>query len=128
MLQRVRGGVARTKRLPATPAPPPLEAYAIRFDELLESRTQREGFRRYLEVLLRPAEHNKTLTTLANTEPVAGVQRMETQSLQRFLPESCWDVQEINERRLELLFGQPETTTAPEEDVVLVIDDHGDRK
>jgi SRSO17 transposase len=117
-----------TKRLPATPAPSPLEAYAIRFDELFEARAQREGFRPYLEVLLRPAEHNKSLTTLANTEPVAGVQRKEAHSLQRFLSESCWDAQEINERRLELLFGQPDTTTAPEEDAVLVIDEHGDRK
>jgi hypothetical protein len=46
--------------------------------------------------------------------------------LQWFLSESGWDQQEINERRLELLLEDP--TTAPEEDGVLVIDEHGDRK
>jgi SRSO17 transposase len=116
-----------TKRLPVTPAPAPLEDYAIRFDDLFAARAQREGFRRYLEGLLLPAERNKTLTALANTEPVAGAQRKEAQSLQWFLSESGWDAQEINRRRRELLFDEPDTT-APDDDGVLVIDEHGDRK
>jgi hypothetical protein len=115
-----------TKRLPITPAPAPLEEYACRFDDLFSARAQREGFRRYLEGLLLPAERNKTLTALANTEPLAGAQRKEAQSLQWFLSESGWDQREINERRLELLFG--EERTAPDEEGVLVIDEHGDRK
>ena len=77
-----------TKRLPVTPSPAPLEAYAIRFDDLFRARAQREGFRRYLEGLLMPAERNKTLTALANTEPVLGAQRKEAQGLQWFLCES----------------------------------------
>ena len=52
------------------------------------TRAQREAFRRYLEGLLLPAERNKTLTALANTEPVVGAQRKEAQSLQWFLSES----------------------------------------
>jgi hypothetical protein len=64
-----------TKRLPVSPAPRPLEGYATRFDDLFGARAQREGFWRYLEGLLLPAERNKTLTALANTEPVAGAQR-----------------------------------------------------
>jgi hypothetical protein len=56
-----------------------LEDYAARFDDLLANRAQREGFRRYLEGLLLPEERNKTLTALANTEPVAGAQRKEAQ-------------------------------------------------
>ncbi|MCA1838637.1 MAG: hypothetical protein LC674_07900, partial [Actinobacteria bacterium] len=40
----------------------PLEKYAQNFDELFNARAQREGFRRYLEGLLLPAERNKTLT------------------------------------------------------------------
>jgi SRSO17 transposase len=75
---------------------------------------------------LLPAERNKTLTALANTEPMSGAQRREAQSLQWFLSESGWDQREVNERRLELLFA--EATTVPEEDGVLVIDEHGDRK
>lgn len=115
-----------TKRLPVDPAPGPLEDYAERFDDLFRARAQREGFRRYLEGLLLPAERNKTLTALSNTEPLAGAQRKEAQSLQWFLSESGWDAQEINERRLELLFAQ--AATVPEEEGVLVIDEHGDRK
>jgi SRSO17 transposase len=120
------GGAAMTRRLSVRPAPGPLEDYAARFDDLFGARAQREGFRRYLEGLLLPAERNKTLTALANTEPVAGAQRKEAQSLQWFLSESGWDPREVNERRLELSFK--ELTIAPTENGVLVIDEHGDRK
>lgn len=116
-----------TRRLPVNPAPGPLEDYAGTFDDLFGARAQREGFRRYLEGLLLPAERNKTLTALANTEPVAGAQRKEAQSLQWFLSESGWDPREVNERRLKLLFDD-EAATVPHENGVLVIDEHGDRK
>ena len=115
-----------TKRLPVAPSPDPLEGYAAHFDGLFRARAQREGFRRYLEGPLLPAERNKTLTALANTEPVVGAQRREAQSLQWFLSESGWDPLEVDERRLELLFEDP--STAPTERGVLVIDEHGDRK
>jgi SRSO17 transposase len=116
-----------TRRLPVVPSPGPLEEYAARFDDLFRrARAQREGFRRYLEGLLLPAERNKTLTALANTEPAAGAQRKEAQSLQWFLSESGWDPEDLNRRRLELLFEDP--STAPNERGVLVIDEHGDRK
>ena len=115
-----------TRRLPVSPSPGPLEEYATRFDHLFRARAQREGFRRYLEGLLLPTERNKTLTALANTEPVAGAQRREAQSLQWFLSESGWDQEELNERRLELLFE--DRLTAPDGEGVLIIDEHGDRK
>lgn len=115
-----------TRRLPVSPSAGPLEEYVARFDGLFRARAQREGFRRYLEGLLLPAERNKTLTALANTEPVAGAQRKEAQSLQWFLSESGWDPRKVEERRLELLLEDP--TTAPGKDGVLVIDEHGDRK
>src|SRR5215212_7309302 len=117
-----------TRRLPVEPAPGPLEEYAARFDDLFDARAQREGFRRYLEGLLLPAERNKTLTALANTEPLKGAQRREAQSLQWFLSESGWDPREVNERRLKLLFEESASTAAPSEKCVLVIDEHGDRK
>jgi SRSO17 transposase len=115
-----------TKRSPVSPAPGPLEAYAVRFEDLFGARAQRQGFRRYLEGLLLPAERNKTLTALANTEPVVGAQHKEAQSLQWFLSESRWDPEKVNERRLEVLLEG--STTAPEGTGVLVIDEHGDRK
>ena len=115
-----------TRRLPVAPSPGPLEEYAARFDGLFRARAQREGFRRYLEGLLLPAERNKTLTALANAEPLAGAQRREAQSLQWFLSESGWDPEEVNKRRLELLLEGP--ATAANGKGVLVIDEHGDRK
>jgi len=74
-----------TKRLPANSTPGPLEDYAARFDGLFATLAQRRAFRRYLEGLLLPTERNKTLTALANTEPVVGAQRKEAQNLQWFL-------------------------------------------
>lgn len=115
-----------TRRLPVSPAPGPLEDFVKSFDDLFAARAQREGFRRYLEGLLLPAERNKTLTALANTEPVVGAQHKEAQSLQWFLSESGWDPREVNKRRVELLFA--DAATAPEGSGVLVIDEHGDRK
>ena len=115
-----------TKRYPVSPAPGPLEDFAECFDDLFGARAQRHSFRRYLEGLLLPAERNKTLTALANTEPVAGAQRKEAQSLQWFLSESRWDPKEVNARRLELMRKAP--PMAPTEGGVLVIDEHGDRK
>ena len=108
------------------PAPEPLEAYIQHFDPLFTKRNQREAFRRYLEGLLLPAERNKTLTALANTEPVVGAQHRQAQRLQWFLSESTWDSHTLNRRRLDLLRADP--TTAPDDRGVLVIDETGDRK
>lgn len=92
-----------TQRLPVTPAPGPLEEYAEHFDELFCQRSQREAFRRYLQGLLLPAERNKTLTALANTEPLKEAQHPRAQGLQWFLSESTWQPDTINARRLEVL-------------------------
>jgi hypothetical protein len=115
-----------TKRLPVPAAPGPLEAYCQQFDPLFRQRPQRDHFRRYLEGLLLPAERHKTLTALANTEPVVGAQHPHAQSLQWFLSESTWDTETVNDRRLAVLRTDP--VTAPTTAGVLVIDEHGDRK
>src|ERR687897_1847927 len=127
MLQWRHGGdAAMAKRLPAERAPGPLEDYAVCFDDLFATLAQRQAFRRYLEGLLLPTERNKTLTALANTEPLKGAQRKEAQSLQWFLSESRWDYREINRRRVELLLEDP--ASAPNDRGALVIDETGDRK
>lgn len=115
-----------SKRLPVSPAPGPLEAFASAFDELFSKRNQRELFRRYLEGLLLPSERNKTLTGLANTEPVVDSVHPEAQKLQWFLSESSWDPGVVNEKRLALL--QDHTMSAATGRGVLVIDETGDRK
>ena len=115
-----------SKRLPATPAPGPLESFAVAFDSLFSKRSQRDAFRLYLANLLLPTERNKTLTALANTEPIVGAQHPRAQKLQWFLSESTWDAKQVNQCRLSLLRADP--STAPTATGVLVIDETGDRK
>jgi hypothetical protein len=71
-----------SKRLPCPPAPGPLEDYAENLDDLFLTLAQRRGFRDYLQGLLLPKDHNKTLTALANTEPIVGAQGAPAQRLQ----------------------------------------------
>lgn len=115
-----------TKRQAVAAAPGPLEAYAASFDALFAKTNQRHVFRQYLEGVLLPAERNKTLTALTNTEPIIGAQNASAQSLQWFLSESTWDPDIVNTRRVDLLCADP--VTAPHAEGVLVIDEHGDRK
>jgi DDE superfamily endonuclease len=115
-----------TKRCDSPAAPGPLEDYSREFDSLFGSLAQRRGFREYLQGLLLPRERNKTLTGLANTEPIVGAQDPGAQRLQFFLSESPWNLTSVNERRLELLFTDP--ATAPHPEGVLVLDETGDRK
>jgi SRSO17 transposase len=115
-----------TKRLACPPAPGPLEDYATQFDPLFARLAQRRGFRAYLEGVLLPRDRNKTLTSLVGSEPVVGAQHKAVQGLQWFLTEATWDHQQVNQRRVELLLGDP--ATAPNDQGALVLDDSGDRK
>lgn len=114
-----------TPRLLTTPAP--IERYAVRFDDLFVSRSQRQGFRDLLVGLLRPRDRNKTLTGLADVEPGRdGSHHRQTQRLHRFLAESPWDAEQITDRRIRLLMADP--TSAPHAGGALLLDDSGDRK
>jgi hypothetical protein len=115
-----------TKRLACPPAPGLLEDYAAQFDALFARLAQRRGLRAYLQGLLLPRDRNKTMTALAGAEPVVGAQHKAVQGLQWFLTESSWDHERVNQRRVQLLCGDP--ATAPHEQGALVLDDTGDRK
>src|SRR6266566_4666323 len=115
-----------TARRPCPAAPGPLEGYAARFDDVFRSLAQRRGFREYLAGLLAPRDRNKTLTALAQAEPVIGAQHPAVQRLQWFLSESTWDGAAITARRLEVLRADP--GTAPHAGGVLIVDETGDRK
>jgi SRSO17 transposase len=115
-----------TTRRPCPPAPGPLEDYAQQFDPLLSSVAQRRGLRDYLQGLLLPRDRNKTLTALADAEPITGAQHRQVQRLQRFLSESTWDHEAVNQQRIELLCA--DAAPASHAQGVLVIDDIGDRK
>ena len=111
---------------PVPPIPEPLDAYATQFDELFSRASQRTALRQYLAGLLLPAERNKTLTALANAEPVVGAHRPGVQRLQWFLSESTWDAAAVTARRRDLLRADP--ATAPHSGGVLIVDETGDRK
>jgi DDE superfamily endonuclease len=115
-----------TKRRACPPAPGPLEGYAAQFDAVFARLAQRRGLRAYLQGLLLPRDRNKTLTALAGAEPIVGAQHAAVQGLQWFLSEATWDHERVNQRRVELLLGDP--ATAPHDHGVLVLDDSGDRK
>lgn len=57
-----------TKRLPCPPAPGPLEAFAVGFDDLFGTLAQRRGFREYLAGLLLPRDR-KQVPRSAATRP-----------------------------------------------------------
>ena len=111
---------------PFPPLPDPLEAYAAQFDDLFTRSNQRAAFRQYLAGLLLPAERTKTLTALANVEPVVGAQAPAAQRLQWFLSESTWEAAAVTARRLEIL--RADAATAPHAGGVLIVDETGDRK
>lgn len=113
-------------RLACSPAPGPVEAFAVQFNPLLKTLAQRQGFRTYLSGLLLPRERSKTLTALVDAERLVHAQAAEVQRLQFFLSEAAWDAETINAKRLALLAAEP--ATAPSAGGVLVIDDTGDRK
>jgi SRSO17 transposase len=115
-----------TKRRTVPTAPEPLEDYARHFDAVFAKSNQRDEFRHYLEGLLLPTERHKTLTGLANTEPLVGAHLPRAQKLQWFLSESNWDERKVQAQRLTLLREDP--STAPNGQGVLVIDETGDRK
>jgi SRSO17 transposase len=115
-----------TNRRAIAKAPEPLEEYCEYFDSCFNRSSQRESFRQYLEGLLLPAERNKTLTGLVNTEPLVGAQLPRAQKLQWFLSESDWEERQVQAECLKLL--REEAATAPHAQGVLVIDETGDRK
>lgn len=57
--------------------------------------------------MLAPRDRNKTITCLAGAEPVTGPGMPGVQRLQFFLSESPREVEQVNDRRLELLREQP---------------------
>jgi SRSO17 transposase len=115
-----------TERVPAPPAPGPLEGYATLFDPLCTDVAQRRGLRDYVQGLLLPRDRNKTITAVAGAEPNTQAQAAPVQALQFFLSESTWDVPSVTEQRLAVLFTDP--ATRPHDQGVLIIDETGDRK
>jgi hypothetical protein len=100
--------------------PPCFEKWCSRFDEVLSNQAQKKGFRHYIGGLLGESER-KNLTQMSNN--AVGVIY---HSLQHFLTYATWDVQKVNERRLQVM--QQCSQTKVRRGFTLIIDDSGHRK
>jgi len=96
------------------------ENWCRRFDDLFSRKKQRQGFRTYLGGLLGESGR-KNLAQIA-TNTVEGSYN----SLRHFLNEAPWDVDKLNNRRLEVMSQCRQTT--PSRGFTLIVDDSGHRK
>jgi SRSO17 transposase len=100
--------------------PPCFEKWCHRFDDVFTNLAQKKGFRHYSGGLLGESER-KNLTQMSNN--AVGVAY---HSLHHFLTEATWDVQKVNERRLQVM--QQCSQTKINRGFTLIIDDSGHRK
>jgi SRSO17 transposase len=59
---------------------------------------------------LLPKERNKTVTAIAGAESIVGAQDSDVQQMQFLLSESKWEIEEINQFRLDLLQKNKQST------------------
>ena len=91
-----------------------------RFDDLFGRQKQRQGFRNYLGGLLGESQRKNLAQIASNT--VDGSYNQ----LRHFLKESPWDIEQLNNRRLEVMHQCRQTT--PSRDFSLIVDDSGHPK
>jgi SRSO17 transposase len=97
-----------------------LNKYCSKFDDLFRNVAQRGHFRTYIAGLLSEC-HRKNITQIA--ESTVGCEYV---NLHHFLHNSPWDADEINNRRIDLVWQNRQTR--PHVGFRLVIDDSGHRK
>ena len=97
-----------------------LEKYCSKFDDLFRNVAQRAHFRTYTAGLLSEC-HRKNITQIA--ESTVGCEYV---NLHHFLHNSPWSADEINDRRIDLVWQNRQTR--PHIGFRLVIDDSGHRK
>lgn len=107
------------EQLPAV-MPQCFENWCRRFDDLFSRQKQRQGFRTYLGGLLGESGRKNLAQIASNT--VEGSYN----SLRHFLNEAPWNVEQLNNRRLEVMSQCRQTT--PSRGFTLIVDDSGHRK
>ena len=114
-----------TKRLPCPLAPGPLEDYpeALMISSPPSPKEEASGSICRVAAAQGPQQG---ASALAGMEPIVGAQGAPAQKLQFFLSESAWEAEEVNARRVRML--REDSSMAPHEQGVLVIDETGDRK
>ena len=80
------------------------ENWCRRFDDLFGRQKQRQGFRNYLGGLLGESQRKNLAQIASNT--VDGSYNQ----LRHFLKESPWDIEQLNNRRLEVMHQCRQTT------------------
>ena len=80
------------------------ENWCGRFDDLFGRQKQRQGFRNYLGGLLGESQRKNLAQIASNT--VDGSYNQ----LRHFLKESPWDIEQLNNRRLEVMHQCRQTT------------------
>lgn len=103
-----------------TVMPSCFEKYCARFDDLLPRSAQRENLRHYLAGLLSEL-HRKNIATIA-----ASTLDCSYTNLHHFLSDSPWNADEINDRRIDVIWQTRQTR--PAVGFKLILDDSGHRK
>jgi hypothetical protein len=96
------------------------EKWCRKFDDIFSRDSQREHFRTYLAGLLSEGQR-KNIAVIASSTVGVGYY-----NLHHFLHDSPWDSEELNDRRLQVLWQIRQTR--PRQNFKLIIDDSGHRK
>lgn len=96
------------------------EKWCRKFDDIFSRVNQREHFRTYLAGLLSESPRKNIAVIAANTVGVGYF------NLHHFIHDSPWNSDQLNDRRLEILWQIRQTK--PRQDFKLIIDDSGHRK
>ncbi len=96
------------------------ESWCSKFDDVFGRASQREGFRQYFAGVLGQS-HRKNILSIANNTVNGDYHR-----LQHFVHDSPWSVNELNNRRLEIVAQCRQTRI--KSGFSLIIDDSGHRK
>lgn len=96
------------------------DKWCQKFDDIFSRDSQREHFRSYLAGLLSEGQRKNIAVIAASTIGVGYY------NLHHFLHDSPWDSEELNDRRLAILWQIRQTR--PRQDFKLIVDDSGHRK
>ncbi|VEP18875.1 transposase (fragment) [Hyella patelloides LEGE 07179] len=109
-------------RKETTPAamPPCFDRWCKKFDDLLRTKAQKREFKNYLGGLLGESERKNIYQMASDNVGVT------YHKLHHFITEATWSVDEINNRRLEVMNKCSQTRIS--RGFSLIIDDSGHRK
>jgi SRSO17 transposase len=110
-----------TPRKPTVASTEAIDQFCAAFDDLFGRYEERLAFRHYLNGLLLPREHHKTVVELAAQVPGA-----DRQQLHHCMHDAPWDADAPNRRRLERWHAHP--VLRPHAQSVLMVDETGDPK